>query len=61
MKVTLKSIVNSALLAFAAGLAMPALAQNPTPSEVIDLSKVRLQIVDATFVTKLDSAKAKFE
>ena len=61
MKVTVKSLVNSALLTLEAGLAMPAFTQNPTPSDVIDLNKVRLQIVDATFVTKLDSAKAKFE
>ena len=56
----IESIVNSALLTLAAGLCMPALAQNPNPPDVFDLSKVKFQIVDATFVTKLDSAKAQF-
>jgi hypothetical protein len=60
MKVTVTSIVNSALLISAIGLSIHAIAQNPNPPDVFDLGKVRLQIVDATFVTKLDSEKAQF-
>jgi len=60
MKVTIASVVNSALLISAIGLPMRAFAQNPNPSDVFDLGKVRFQIVDATFVTKLDSEKAQF-
>ncbi len=61
MKLTVKSIVNSTLLALTAGLAMPAFTQNPAASDILDLNKVRFQIVEATFVTKLDSAKAQFQ
>ncbi len=60
MKVSVARIVNSVSLALALGFYMPALAQNPNPPDVFDLSKVKLQIVDATFVTKLDSEKAHF-
>jgi hypothetical protein len=61
MKVTVTSFVNSALLTLAASVAMPVFAQNPVPSDVVDLNKVRLKIVDAVFVTKLNSEKAQFE
>jgi hypothetical protein len=60
MNMIVKRIVKSALLTLAVGLSMPAFAQNPSPPDVFDLSKVRFQIVDATFVTKLDSQKAQF-
>jgi len=60
MKVSVKSILNFALLTLAIGLSVPAFAQNPNPSDVFDLSKVNFQIVDAIFVTKLDSQKAQF-
>jgi hypothetical protein len=60
MKIHVKSIVNSALLALAIGLYLPAFAQNPTPSDLFDLSKVNFQIVDATFVTKLDGLSGHF-
>jgi hypothetical protein len=60
MKVTVTNSLKSALLISAIGLSMQAFAQNPNPSDVFDLSKVKFQIVDATFVTKLDSPKAQF-
>jgi hypothetical protein len=60
MRFHVKSIVNFASLTLAIGLYLPAIAQNPNPSDVFDLSKVNFQIVDATFVTKLDSQKAQF-
>ncbi len=60
MKITVKNIVRFALLTLAAGLSTPAFAQNPNPSDVFDLSRVQFQIVDATFVTKLDTQKANF-
>ena len=60
MKMTVTSIVRFALLTSAVGLSAPAFAQNPNPPDVFDLTKARIQIVDATFVTKLDSQKAQF-
>jgi hypothetical protein len=60
MKVIFKNIVNSALVALAASLSVPAFAQNSNPSDVVNLSKVKFQIVNATFVTKLNSPKAQF-
>ncbi len=58
MNVTVRNIVNSTLMTLAVGLSMQVFAQNPP--DVFDLSSVKFQIVDATFVTKLDSAKAQF-
>ena len=60
MKIPLKAIAISALLILTIGLSMPACARNPNPSDIFDLSKVNFQIVDATFVTKLDGLKAQF-
>ena len=60
MNVTLKRIATSAILCFASCPSMPATAQNPNPSDTFDLSKVKIQIVDATFVTRMTSEKADF-
>lgn len=60
MNITVKSILMTAVLTLATGASMPVLAQNPNPSDTFDLSKVKIQIVDATFVTKLTSEKADF-
>jgi hypothetical protein len=60
MSLTVKSTLVSALLTLAAGLSTPLFAQNPTPPEVVDLSRVHIQIVDATFVTKLEGGGNQF-
>jgi hypothetical protein len=56
MRTSVRIIVISALLTWAAGLSIPSLAQNPNPPEVMDLSKASFQIVDATYVTKLEGS-----
>jgi hypothetical protein len=60
MSIPITSLVKSALLTLAIALSAPAFPQNPNPSDVFDLSKVKLQIVDARFVTKLSGSKATF-
>jgi len=60
MNVNLRAATMTALLAMPAGLSMPAFSQNRSPPDVFDLSSVKFEIVNATFVTKLDSAKAQF-
>jgi hypothetical protein len=59
MNLIVKSIVSAAFLSLAIGPSMPAFAQNPNPPEVLDLSKVSFQIINVTFMSKLEGGNKK--
>jgi hypothetical protein len=61
MNVTVRRIVMPALLALVASLSLCAFAQDENPPETFDLTKVRFQIVDATFVSRLEGTQGRFQ
>ena len=61
MNASIRTAIVPALLAMAAGLAAPAIAQDSNPPDAFDLSAVKFQIVNATFVTSLAGTSAQFK
>jgi hypothetical protein len=61
MIVSARKLTLAALLTLAVGLAAPAFAQDNNPPDALDLSKVRLQVVDATFVANLQGTNATYK
>ena len=61
MNVALRTTLVATLLAVGGALSTQAIAQDRKPPQVLDLSKLKFQIVDATFVSSLDAGEGKFQ
>jgi hypothetical protein len=60
MNVNLKRGLMTALTVLVAGLALYVFAQDMSAPEILDLSRVGFQIVDARFVLKLEGTQGRF-
>ena len=62
MNLTFRTMVMLAVLAWGVGLSPRAFAQDQKPPQTLDLTKLSIQIVNATVVTKLEGVNGnKFE
>jgi len=61
MFVSARKLTLAVLLTLVAGFAAPAFAQDENPPDSVDMSKVKFQIVDATFVSNLQGTNANYK